>query len=58
MPDKEWILMIKKETKLEYVLQRYNFIWYVLRHEQIIDHSQYQNDLVEKYNLEEVADGS
>jgi hypothetical protein len=51
--EKEWRLMVKKGTDFEYIMQRYNYIWYLIQHDTIIDHNQYRNDLISKYNLED-----
>jgi hypothetical protein len=53
--EKEWMMMIKKGTDIEYIMQRYNYIWYLIKYGTIIDHNQYRNDLISKYDLQERA---
>jgi hypothetical protein len=56
--DNDWVLMINRDNPdLEYVMQRYIGHWFLIKHDCIIDHNQYRNDLIEKYNLVEKEEG-
>ena len=53
--DKTWMLMRSKNNiDLKYYVQQYCGYWYVMVNNNIIDHSQYRNDLFEKHSLTEV----
>ena len=50
--DPNIVFMIKKDNpNLHYMMQNVSYHWFLIFAGIIIDHNQYRNDLVSKYNL-------